>query len=134
MQEDASEKRNIKREIAKLLSLVLHLNLSFFSLLALVPQITKALSRLLDTFSCSSFSGSKSSKQVISWLSRCLRASLLHVDCVASLEMLSEWSRPKRPNISSMVDLTDNVGSQSRLLESLSAEMVSHRQRFGLLL
>lgn len=62
-------------------------------------QIMKALSRVLTTFSCSSFLGSKSSMQVTSWLSRCRRTSLLPVDCVASLERLSEWSRPMVLNI-----------------------------------
>lgn len=84
-----------------------HLNLSFFGLLALVPQTTKALSRVFTTLSCSSFEGSKSSKQVISWLSRCRRASLLAVDCVASLEKLSECSRRAAASIWLMSPMLD---------------------------
>lgn len=74
--------------------LVLNLNLFFLSLLALVAQTVKALSRVWDIFSCNFSSSSKSSTQVSSWLSRCRRTALLPVDCVASLEKLSEWSRP----------------------------------------
>lgn len=84
-----------------------HLSLSFFGFLVLVAQTTKALSRVFTTLSCRSFEGSKSSKQVISWLSRCRRASLLAVDCVASLEKLPECSRLVTASIwlmSSMLD------------------------------
>lgn len=71
----------------------LHLKLSFFGSLDLLPQTRKALSRVLTTFSCNSSLGSKSSMQVISWLTRWCKTSLLPVDWVASLETLSERTR-----------------------------------------
>ena len=76
----------------------LHLKRSFFWVLALLPKTRKALSSVLTTFSRSSSLASKSSTQVNSWLSRWRRPSLLPVDCVASLQRLSDRTRCMLPN------------------------------------
>lgn len=106
---------------------VIHLNLSFLGLLAFAPQITKASCRVLTIFSCSLFSGSKSSTQVSSWLNRCRRTSFLPVDCVASLEKLSVWSRPMVPKIRLISPMLAQMQQAkiSCLLESLSVETVN---------
>lgn len=77
---------------------IVYLKLSFFGLLVFLAQTRKALSRVIIIFSRSLFVGSRSSTQVISWLSWWRRASLLPVDCVASDERVSLRTRPPVPN------------------------------------
>lgn len=96
--------------------------------------MTKALSRVLTTWSCNLLFGSKSSTQVISWWSRWRSTSLLPVDCEASLEELSERTRPKVPSsrvISSILSQSVKSSKVSCCLDSPSIEVLSLTNDWG---